>query len=126
MTVYFDEKETLVKEGADIVAVEKIVKKDIRLVAGDKDTPNNIREMLLAIIAIHQYEFIVGDKDLAMRKPKQSYVTYGQSDLITALHRAFHGITMLQIKTCYGIMGDDPEQHLAKRDIWVKEHLEED
>ncbi len=126
MTSYWDEKEQMIYEGMDIVKVEAGVIRDVNLVAGDIDTPEEIREQLMKIIALNQHTFMIGDEDHGSAKAKRSYQMSKHSRLLSLLHSAFHEIGRKEIKYRYCVLRDNPQRFLNSRNAWVKKKYGED
>jgi len=126
MSSYFDDKTYRVsrasdeagKCGADFIAavviIEQEVIRDVTLVAGDREFPDDLREKAMSIIA----NWHVGKQNgLEPVQKAVEYATFMQmSELVEKMHTLFHEVASRRIMTRFGRLSDNPPDILARRD----------
>jgi hypothetical protein len=119
MSSYFD---TLRVETAEIfgeedfieklIDLEEKVIKEVNLVTGDREFPEDLREKIQTLIATKRMQWIGGEMNgdaIAFAK------AVGYSELISDLHSAFHAVASKRIKTRFGTLTDSPSGNLIMR-----------
>lgn len=118
MSSYFDHAQSTIRNDfQSISTVEAQIKKDVLLVIGDQEFPDDLRQKILGIIATQQYDSPVGPPT----KGHQISEMMRYSELIDQLHSAFHNVARKQIKTRFGILSDKPNGILALRDAYLED-----
>ena len=124
MTSYFDEAvhqvNMLPRElvGDDyikaIAAIEEPVIKTVMLNTGDREFPDDLREKILGIVATKAMHSPAG------LSPRSEAVRYTlacrDSEMLHALHSAFHTLAGRRLKARFGFWSDSPTQNLVSRD----------
>jgi hypothetical protein len=86
----------------------------VSLVTGDREFPDDLREHIQGLIAMHEVSPRSG---LDPRPETLEWVAaMGSSRLIDELHEAFHDLARRRITTRFGRLSDSPSQILALRD----------
>ena len=125
MTSYFADHSSQVSEAAGtamddkaflffISNIEREVIPEINLVTGDREFPDDLREKIQGIIAMHRTTS-VGDVQPRQRAVDMA-TTVRMCPLISELHRAFHEVGTRRHRTRFGILSDNPTVILAMRD----------
>ena len=118
MSSYFDSAAREVADDFDsIIGVEKRVISDVLLVTGDREFPDDLREKIVGLIAVWQYECA---KNLPATKGREHSDALRYSALIERLHDAFHEVAQRGIVTRFGRLSDRPSGILAARDEYER------
>jgi len=125
MTSYFDDYRSEVSSAAPVAPgdkaflffignIEREMIPMINLVTGDREFPDDLREKIQGLIAMHRTTSVGG---LAPRdKAVEMALMLRECPLVTELHRAFHEVASRRIETRFGILSDNPKVILAMRD----------
>lgn len=120
MSRYFDQFERIISDDfSQIVEIENRVKKDVLLVTGDLDFPDDLRQSIVGAISIYGYESSTGIETTGNKFSDASR----RSRLISELHSLFHEVAERHIKTRFGSLSDNPERILRLRDEYIKNRL---
>jgi hypothetical protein len=107
-----------------IVELERQVIQVVSLVTGDRDFPNDLRELIqrkVAVYAIHALPEIEPNAEA-----REWVVSMRYSRLFEELHSAFHEVARRRPKHRFeGAFSDDPSGFLRIRDAALKEQEEE-
>lgn len=120
MSSYFD---TLRVEMAEIfgqddfieraIDLEEKVIKEVSLVTGDREFPEELREKIQTLIAQKRIKLLGGE----INEPARDFATaVGYSELLEDLHSAFHRVASERIKTRFGTLTDSPSANLVMRE----------
>jgi len=124
MSSYFDNAQARVREDFDSISiVESNVIHDVRLVAGDRETPDQIRGDLMGIIATGRYDNPKGMEDLPRTKGYKLSNALKLSWMVEQIHSYFHEIARQNITTRFGWLNDNPKDILNRRHTWVKDNF---
>ncbi len=139
MSSYFDKFDREVRQlaqdtrGSDeqfllqLKQLEATMIKTCELFAGDIDTPDDIRQAVIACIALNQVRYEGGDflgDSTGPSQGAQHAMCCKSSQLSHEMHSLFHDIARRRIETRYGLVMDNPEHAVRMRDQWVEEHYE--
>jgi hypothetical protein len=122
MSSYFDERDSIIQgDFSKIEEVEEEVKRDVMLVAGDRETPDQIRGDLMGIIATNEYtsQMYKENPDLPLTPGRINSEISKMSYLLMELHSYFHDIARQRIQTRFGMLSDKPDGILKRRDAWL-------
>lgn len=120
MSSYFDEAQREVADDfSSIAAVEKRVIRDVLLVTGDREFPDDLREAIVGEIAVYRYETF--NDDLPPTRGHDMDEVSRMSHLIERLHERFHELARRGIVTRFGRLSDRPSGILAAREEYEKE-----
>jgi len=126
VTAYFDDLERGVHTISDetrgdddafldrVGVIEKTLSETARLNSGDREFPHGLREQVMRAIAIHAIDSTFADDHPAA--PWRMALALRRSQLVGELHRIFHDLAGLRIKTRFGFWTDDPASNLKARD----------
>lgn len=98
--------------------IEADVIRDVSLVAGDREFPDDFRERIMATIAQRQVESIAGIENPAALD--DALMIHG-SPLIGELHQLFHALASRRVQTRFGVLTDKPEDILKRRSEYDEE-----
>lgn len=131
MTSYFDDKvrdiHTYAEEACgdfgkvrdEVAAIELETIKEVVLVTGDREFPDDLREKIMGIIATQAVcEYILPPTRKALEYLKATH----ESVLLESLHSAFHELGRRRIQTRFGLLSDHPRSILVLREEWEEEH----
>ncbi len=132
MSSYFDKADREIRDLSDgtktnehdtfieaVAAIEEKIIAEVSLVTGDREFPDDLREKMQGLIAVHA---VCTRSGIAPRPETLEYVaSVGSSRLIDMLHESFHDLARRGLQTRFGRLGDSPSQILVLRD----EHDEE-
>lgn len=125
MSSYFDKFDREVHEMAnarrgndaaflrDLESMEACMARDCELFAGDMETPQDVREAIMAVISLESVEHSEKAKDMALSMKK--------SMLSQAMHSLFHDIARMRYSMRYGPVFDNPKAAVDRRDLDVEE-----
>jgi hypothetical protein len=120
MSSYFDAAQRLARQSyEDLVASEEQVFKDVVMITGDREFPDDLREKILGAMAC-RFVWHVGDLPASEMIDRMAR-TMEYSAGIDEVHELFHELARRRIKTRFGILCDSPTQMRMCRD----EHDEE-
>jgi len=129
MSSYFDEAAREAAEGIESAkATEERVKADVLLVAGDREFPDDLRQHIVASIAIWAIDTELHKKLPELLRPakgKEWYEAVKASRMIEELHTIFHELASRKIETRFGILSDRPTGILHARTTWIEEQYEQ-
>lgn len=117
MTSYFDDKAREISDAAragDYTLAQKIedqVIADVRLVTGDREFPDDLRERsngLIATLCVQCPSGVPTKGERTLRSAKRS-------SLVDALHSLFHDLARRRVETRFGLLTDNPRAILAAR-----------
>jgi hypothetical protein len=112
MSSYFDNASSQVRTNfANILEVEAQVIADIIAVINDPEFPSDLKVMIQKIIETKNYN---------VPHAKEMDEALQQSQLVEALHDAFHELAQRRIKTRFGTFSDRPTTILAMIDSFDK------
>lgn len=125
MTAYFDNRTRHVRElcehGADarMVAeqVEAEVIRQVTLVCGDREFPDDMRERMMNAIAVLRLDGI-GNVIPAAAQALETLEGSATSELVETLHELFHELARRRIQVRFGYLTDSPEDILVRRDAF--------
>jgi hypothetical protein len=121
MTAYFDElrAEVAAIDAADTKAwlarlgdIERRVVGEVRLVTGDREFPDDLRELILGAIATKAVFALGPELPPTPRAVEYARVTRS-SDLLETLHSLFHRLAARRIVTRFGLLSDSPRAILS-------------
>jgi len=123
MTAYFDEKMSKVSaaarllddEGEFLMAVEDVEEpmiREVSLLTGDREFPEDLRERMQSAIANRQVKLVPGQPPTRAR---QEAFVMKESSLVTTLHSLFHELAGRRIRTRHGLLLDSPVAFLRER-----------
>ena len=124
MTSYFDDLRTKVRETSslfesdeqfllEVEAIEREVIKDVSYVTGDREFPDDLREKIQGLIAVHKTEVTTGQPPTRAREMN---LRMRRSQLLQELHSAFHEVGYRRIKTRFGVLSDNPRVNCLLRE----------
>lgn len=133
MSSYFDELELRVRALAQAETPETIqrnptafiealadleaeVIKTVSLATGDREFPDDLREKIQGVIAVRRVRRWCGWNEDA----RDWALTIKSSHLFSDLHSAFHEVASRGIKTRFGLLFDNPEGIVRRRDAHDK------
>lgn len=102
----------LAKFFEDYCAIESRVTKTVSLVTGDREFPDDLREKIQGIVAVHS----VYPTKLFNPKAAAFLLDTKSSEVFSRLHSAFHEVASRRVPTRFGLLSDDPEGILKRRD----------
>lgn len=135
MTAYWDGKARQVRDLAGggeeeqladqeflerVGAVENDVIRTVTLLTGDREFPDSMRERIQRIVAMKRVSF-PPDEDLVAMGARERVLRSRYSVLIEDLHSAFHDVARMRHETRFGVLSDDPESTLRRRDTHDQE-----
>jgi hypothetical protein len=123
MTAYFDDLRREVHElsrvhpGADdfleaVAVIEARVLATVRLVTGDREFPDDLRERILGHAAVLAVDFVPG---LPPTRGRDVARACRFSPLLEELHDDFHAVARRRVMTRFGVLSDDPSGILRRR-----------
>lgn len=124
MTAYFDDLRREISELSRVhedddnfllaaAAVEARVIETVRLVTGDREFPDDLREKIMGHVAVLAIDLAPG---LPPTRGRERARVCRDSPLLEALHDDFHALARRRIVTRFGLMLDDPSGILRRRD----------
>jgi len=129
MSSYFDQlNNRVVGEDVDgVIHVEQEMIREVLLVTGDREFPEDLRQKAVALIGTWAVEskleeFVPG---IGPSPGVKHFKVMGYSRLIHEMHSLFHEVASREIKTRFGRFGDRPNLTLKQRDNWIKETFED-
>jgi hypothetical protein len=102
----------------DLESMEACMARDCELFAGDIETPQDVRECIMAVIALGSVEHSPRAREMA--------VCMKRSQLSQDMHGLFHDIARMHYSMRYGIVFDDPKAAVDRRDLDVEEREHKD
>ena len=122
MTSYFDEASHNISECShlpddrfldQVADIENSIIRDVNLVTGDKQFPDDLREKIQTCIAVRAYNYL----GYVNEKAKEWILYVRSSRMIDSLHSLFHEVAGRGITTRFGFrIGDNPDIFLKLRD----------
>jgi len=113
MSSYFDKAQGEIKDDfSRIEEVEKTVIRDVSLVTGDREFPDDLRKEIQGLISVWRYDSPKGREESDMLR---------LSWLIVELHEKFHQVAMRKIKTRFGRFSNNPDNDLFQREESLKD-----
>ena len=111
MTGYFDDaqRHASVSLHEAVMAEERVIK-DVSLVVGDREFPDDLRQKMLHVIEQKSISLVVG------RAAMEDYIASGSSQMIADLHSLFHVLADRRIEFRFGSPMDKPDLFLMLRD----------
>jgi len=104
----------------ELMRLEGHMKDDCLQLAGDRETPDDIRQKIIETIALHEIRYeggeFLGDKTGACEATRTA-VACRYSQLVTEMHSLFHTIASQRIQTRYGIIMDNPAADVRARNL---------
>lgn len=133
MTSYFDDLRTEVRKAStaakddeefllDIEAMERGVIQDVNYITGDREFPEDLREKIQGLIAVHRTQVM---RDEPPTRARELNLRMRRSQLLQELHTAFHEVGYRRIKTRFGVLSDNPRVNRLLREDY-ENPLEED
>lgn len=136
MSSYFDSFDRQVSlladqfRGGDDLAFLKAVqelesgmKRTCELFAGDKDTPEEVRQRIIRCVTTCRVYFDADMPGLG-DSPANEYVAACRlSKMSQEMHRIFHDIARMHLKTRYGVVMDNPEAAVRARDAYAERRI---
>ena len=95
-----------------LVKIEERMIKEVSLVTGDREFPEELREKVQTLISSKRIKLLGGETN---EHSKEFAESVGYSPLIQDMHSAFHAIGSKRIKTRFGVLCDSPSVILAMR-----------
>jgi len=125
MSSYFDKWDLEVAEiendenfHSQLAAMEEPRLRQVNLVTGDREFPDDLREKIQNIVATWAFS--------GPLPPTHRATEYASScrnsQLSIELHSAFHEVARRRIETRFGMLSDSPSQILALRDEYDEEN----
>lgn len=97
--------------------LESVMKRHCELLAGDRDTPEEVRKKIMACLHLHSIRFAGQVEGLNEdSKANAQTLCLRRSKLSSEMHRLFHEIAGMRIETRYGRIMDNPEAAIRARD----------
>jgi hypothetical protein len=97
----------------DLEAMEACLARDCELFAGDIETPQDVRECIMAVIALGSVEHNPQAREFA--------ASVRTSKLSQDMHSLFHDIARMRYSMRYGPVFDNPRAAVERRDLDVEE-----
>lgn len=130
MTSYFDALTREVREAADqfdededfiqeVAYIESGMYRDVTLVTGDREFPDDLRQDILNVLAVHAV-YQPGALG-ALESAAKTVKLMRSSTAIEKVHSLFHELARRRIETRFGWLQDSPTQILLLRDEWEEE-----
>ena len=131
MTAYWDALRHEVQDAAQradedfvemVIDIETRVIRTVSLTTGDREFPDDLRQQIQGIIAVHavdpgRYLRDHPSIDLANARPRAWLLTMRSSILFEELHRAFHRVGERRaVNRCDGYFTDDPSSFIRARE----------
>jgi len=116
MTAYWDDISLQVRDATtveEVVQIENQVSQIVRLLIGDREFPNDLREEIMTIMSVWQIDPELG---LQSEQGRSYYGAVKISRMCQELHMVFHRVAERKIKTRFGVITDDPQESLRDRD----------
>lgn len=108
-----------------LMGLEAPMIKTCELYAGDIDTPEDVRQAIIACIALHSIRYdggdFMGDSTGPCEATRYAIVAK-RSKLSTEMHSLWHDIARRRLQPRYGLVMDNPEHAVNARDRYVEEH----
>lgn len=89
-------------------AIESCMVRDCELFAGDMETPEDVRQCIMAVIALGSVEHNPNAREMALCMKR--------SQLSQDMHSLFHDIARMRYSMRYGLVFDDPAAAVQHRD----------
>jgi hypothetical protein len=102
-----------------LMIAEERIKNDCLSFAGDRETPDEVRQMIIACVALNEVRYSGGDflgDDKGESKGTQWAAVARSSRLGEEMHSLWHDIAHLRLKPRYGLVMDNPEYAIQARD----------
>ena len=133
MTSYFDDLRTEVRnistvsqnDAEFLLSLEEIehgVIRDVNYITGDREFPEDLREKIQGLIAVHRTQVM---RDEPPTRARELNLRMRRSQLLQELHSAFHEVGFRRIKTRFGVLSDNPRVNCLMRESY-ENPLEED
>jgi|CXWL01.1.fsa_nt_gi hypothetical protein len=128
MTAYFDDLERKTIDLSDahrgddaaflrgLETLEEALKRDVLLNTGDREFPDDLRELALTAIARDAISGPLTMIEKCYDKQRRMALAGRRSLLIGSLHSLFHKVAGRRIPTRFGRWSDDPAGNLRVRD----------
>ncbi|TAL42439.1 MAG: hypothetical protein EPN91_08650 [Salinibacterium sp.] len=98
----------------DYRTIEERVVKTVSLATGDREFPADLREKLMKIIATKR---VFRPETNDVNEDAATYIVAMKlSELFEALHSAFHEVASRRAQTRFGMLSDNPEGIVSRRD----------
>lgn len=97
---------------------ERRVIRVVNLVTGDREFPDDLRQRIQSIIAMHRITPVESLEPRA--KAVEAARVTRTHPLLQELHSAFHDVAQRRIETRFGILSDSPTAILSMRDDWER------
>lgn len=110
----FREPVASVKFFIDYRMLEEQVIKTVSLCTGDREFPDDLREKIQGIIAVKR---VFGVDNNPNEKNLDMLLAVKNSELLSSLHSAFHEVASKRIATRFGLLSDNPDGILKRRDF---------
>jgi hypothetical protein len=132
MTAYFDHANAEIREASEraggdalafldaLMAIEKRVIKDVQLNTGDREFPEDLREVILGSIATEACTGALPD-DSFYEEARAVAIAGRCSTVIDSLHGHFHTLARRRLDARFGRWSDDPGGNLRLRDAHDRE-----
>lgn len=102
-----------------VAAIEAGMIREVTLVTGDREFPDDLRQQILTQIARWHIGTHAGLSPMA--EALEWFQDLKSSRLITELHSLFHAVASRRIKTRFGGFSDNPAGDLKARTAWETE-----
>jgi hypothetical protein len=101
-----------------VAEIERRVVADVTLNTGDREFPDDMREIILGHIVLWGVHYVLDSRSpVQPTKDARDYViTLHASAVLPHLHSAFHGLASRGLKTRFGYWSDSPGENLLDRD----------
>ena len=124
MTSYFDDLRTEVRNIStvsqndaefllDVEEIERGVIRDVNYITGDREFPEDLREKIQGLIAVHRTQVM---RDEPPTRARELNLRMRRSQLLQELHSAFHEVGFRRIKTRFGVLSDNPRVNCLMRE----------
>ena len=120
MSSYFDTAQRAARRSyRDLMLAEEQVYRDVVLITGDREFPDDLREKILGVMACG-FVYQTGSLPTPHQADRMAR-EMGYSAGIEKVHELFHELARRRVRTRFGILCDSPTQMRMLRD----EHDEE-
>lgn len=106
-----------------LMQLEEKLKQDSLLFSGDVETPHDVRETIVATIALYEVRYAGGDflgDKLGESRGAQYAAACKSSKLSHELHSLWHDIASMRYQMRYGLVSDNPELAVLHRDSYAE------
>lgn len=103
-----------VKFFIDYRMLEEQVIKTVSFCTGDREFPDDLRERIQGIIAV---KCVFGGDGRGNKKNLDMLMAMRTSELFAQLHSAFHEVASRRVETRFGLLDDNPESIVKRRDF---------